>query len=413
MARIPQEPKEEHIHYLKSLVHIGFSKSVLTSYDCTTLAESIERTIDEKLSVDTLRRFFGVIKSVSLPSTYTLDVLSKYVGYKNWSDLILGHQEQCELHQKHLLFELITKNIPFQELLVRFNSFPKTTAVYDLFKQVILIKIEQKDVAFFENIFKFQLIFEFQESFKYAIYHTIHLLGSLCSIHEWLKDIAINNYYNLPYCEDYFVEWLVVPEQDYYLEVLEKYYEVNQDNLDKKTFYHLIHCTTAAKKGIWEVFTMHYSVLMELNINVNSLHNILQMRWYGVQMLHDKQYNNGFKIEKICNAFCESAAINEKDAGNRVSSIFIITQYLFAIENYLLIITLFEKQAAKFSNILGYWALLNYDHLKVYYAFALLKTNQAEKATLVFKEIKPNKFDLNFKTEVEAIYHSMQFDTIN
>ena len=99
MARIPQEPKKEHIDYLKSLVAIGFSKNVTTAYDCSSLATAIETTIQKKVSVDTLRRFFGVINSTSLPSTYTLDVLSKYVGYKNWSDLIAGYQEEKQLHQ--------------------------------------------------------------------------------------------------------------------------------------------------------------------------------------------------------------------------------------------------------------------------------------------------------------------------
>ena len=408
MARIPQQPKEEHINYLKSLIYIGFSKSIDTTYDCSLLSEMIGIITNEKLSVDTIRRFFGVIKSVSLPSTYTLDVLSKYVGYKNWSDLLIGYQEQSQLHQKNILFELIDTGISFEELAFRFESFSKTSEVYDLFNQIILIKAQQKDVTFFENIFKFQLIFEFRESFKYSIYHTIHLLGSLCITNEWLQKIALKNYYNLPYSEDYFVEWLVVPEHSYYLEVLENYHQVNKDNLDKTLFYHFIHCTTAAGNGTWQIFTTNYNELMTLNVTVNSLHNILQMRWFGVQLLYDNHYNKSIEIENISFAIFESTAINAKDAGDRVSSIFIISQYLLAVEKYNLIIDLFEKQATKYSNILGYLAALNYNQLKVYYAFALLNTNQKEKAAIIFKEINPSRFDLNFKKEVLQVYDSLK-----
>ena len=408
MARIPQQPKEEHLDYLKNLIHIGFSKSVVTSYDCSVLAATIENNTTYKISMDTLRRFFGVIKSGSLPSTYTLDVLSKYVGFKNWNNLLLSHQEQSQLHQKNILFELIDTGVSFEELLARFATFSKTTEVYDLFNQIILIKAQQKDVKFFENIFKFPLIFEFKESFKYSIYHTIHLLGSLCITNEWLQKIAVKNYYNLPYSEDYFVEWLVVPEHSYYLEVLENYNQANKDNLEKTLFYHLIHCTTAAANGRWQIFTTHYNELMTLNVTVNSLHNILQMRWFGVQLLYDKNSNKSIEIENISLVIYESTAINAKDAGDRVSSIFIISQYLLAVEKYNLIIDLFEKQATKYSNILGYWAALNYNQLKVYYAFALLNTNQKEKAAIIFKEINPSRFDLNFKKEVLQVYDSLK-----
>lgn len=404
MARIPQEPKEEHISYLKSLVHTSFSQSITTSYDCSSLAESIESTRNEKVSIDTLRRFFGVIKNTSLPSTFTLDVLSKYVGYKNWGDLLMGYEEQSQLHQKNLLFELISTGISVEELLIRFSTLSKTIEIYDFFGQIILIKAQQKDFIFFENIFQFKLIFEFQESFKYAIYHTIHLLGTLCASNKWLHEIAVTNYYNLPYAEDYFVEWLVVPEQTYYLEVLENYYRDNKDNQNKSLFYHLIHCTIKASDGDWEAFIKHYNLVKTINVAVNSLHNILQMRWFGVQLVYDKHYNNGFEIDNLCATIYDSTAVNSKDAGDRVSSIFIITQYLLAVGNYNLIIDLFKKKSTKYSNILGYWASLNYNQLKVYYAFALLKNNQTEKAILIFKEVDPNRFDLNFKKAVSAVY---------
>lgn len=408
MARIPQEPKKEHIDYLKSLVAIGFSKNVTTAYDCSSLATAIETTIQKKVSVDTLRRFFGVINSTSLPSTYTLDVLSKYVGYKNWSDLIAGYQEEKQLHQKNVLYELLIKGVSYQELMVRFSTLSKTNETYELFNQVILIKAQQKDVAFFENIFEFKVLFELDESYKYAIYHTLHLLGSLCFTNDWLQKIAVKKYYNLPYDVDYFVEWLVIPEHSYYLELLENYHRVTKDNTDKTVFYYTIKCTTLAKKGAWKLFSKHYDELMTLSVNADLLNNFLQMRWFGIQLIHDHHLNRNLNSDYLFTSIMESTGINTKDAGTRVSSVFIITQYLLHIENYPLIIDLFEKKVTKYSNILGYWAALNYNQLKVYYAYALVKTNQEEKARMVFKEIKPEMFDLNFKKEVLELYDEIK-----
>ena len=78
------------------------------------------------------------------------------------------------------------------------------------------------------------------------------------------------------------------------------------------------------------------------------------------------------------------------------------------IQAFRRLVDLFEKKVTKYSNILGYWAALNYNQLKVYYAYALIKTNQAEKVQIVFKEIKPEMFDLNFKEEVLELYDEIK-----
>jgi len=131
------------------------------------------------------------------------------------------------------------------------------------------------------------------------------------------------------------------------------------------------------------------------------------MRWLGVQLLHHYKINDLEKINLICRTILKSNAVKSKDSGNRISCIFMISQYLHKVKEYENIIKLFEEKSIKYSNILGYWADLNYNQLKVYYTNALVKTNQKEKALIYFKEIKPNKFDLNFKNDIENIYSEL------
>jgi hypothetical protein len=406
MPKLVQELKIEHLEYLRELIINTFSKPIVNINDCKLLEETIQKAIKQRLSADTIARLFGIKKSNSSPSLFTLNTFSVYVGFTCWEDLIKNYLSQIKLYQRGLLFELITTNLPFEELSIRINSLPKTHETYDLFSQIILVKAKQNDEAFFENIFDFENIFGYQETFKYAIYNVIHLLGSLCDSNKWIEEIAVKKYYNLPYVEDYFIEWLVVPENHYYLKILENYYLTNIKNTDKVLFYHLIHCGVLANKNLWEDFQSHYNKINSLKLKTDKINNLLKMRWYGVQLLYNT-YNKS-SIKGICQKIYNSKPIKSEDSGNRISSIFIITCYLHRVKAYDFIIKLIEDKSRKHSKILGYWAELNYNQLKVFYAFALYKANRSEEAKIVFKQIHSDRFDLNFKNNIIPIYELLK-----
>ena len=408
MARLLQQPKEEHLDYLRNLIVNTFSRSVCNVYDCKLLEEDIFKAIAQRVSVDTLRRLFKILKGNSSPSTFTLDVCSNYVGYNGWESLIQSHSEQNILHQKSLVFDVIENDISFDELSNRINTFSKSKELYETFNQIILAKSQKEDVVFFERIFELRIIFEFNETFKYNIYHSIHLLACLCMKKDWLKNIAVNNYFNLPYENDYFVEWLVVPENDYYAELLENYYQSKKSDKQVVLFNSLIKCTQFAETENRELFLEHYKIAEDFDVKQNSIINILKMRYLGVQLYWDKQFNEGLFQKNLIDAIVKHHYINTKDAGDRVSSIFMICQYLSHVNAYETIILLYEQNSKRHSKILGYWAELNFNQLKVYYAFALLKLDQNEKAKEIFKQIDVHKFDLNFKYKIVPIYNEME-----
>lgn len=400
MARLHQEPKEEHLTYLRELMINKFSKPIVTTNDCKFLEETIQKTIYQRLSTDTLARLFGIKKSNSCPSIFTLDTCSLFVGYKSWEELTKSYSEQDVLYQKGLLFEVIQNSISLEDLFRKLNASSKSPQLYETVNQIILCKAHQKDEAFFIRVFELQIVFEYEESYKYAIYHTIHLLGSLCEQNDWMTKIAIDYYHNLPYSANYFVEWLVVPEQVYYLSLLENGY---QSNKSTSYFYHLIHCTHFAETNQWELFLEHYNKIVAEPKN-----NMLDMRWLGVQLYHHKKFERDWHCEKLVDKILNHSCTNTKDSGDRVSSIFIISTYLYVIDAYEVIITLFERNATKHSSILGYWAELNYNQLKVYYAFSLIMKDRKEAAIIIFKQIQPDRFDLNFKERINVVYKSLE-----
>lgn len=405
MARLLYIPKEEHLQYLRTLINNNYGKNVVTIADCANLELKILFNLNKRLSVDTLARLFNIKKGKSLPSIFTLDTCASFVGYTDWNNLVKDYQNQSLLYKKNIIFELLNGTFAFEKLLFSFQNIIISKQVYEIFNQVILIKSQQKDVCFFENIFLFTHLFELREENKFSIYHTIHLLGTLCTKNKWLRKIATEHYYNLPFEEDYFVEWLVVPNQPYYFKLLENYYLNNKNQFEKIVFYHLIHCSYAFKIKEYDTFRKHYSILTTLNIKSDTINHILQMRWWGVQLIHHFYLSNMSEINSICTSLLKNKAICSKDAGNRISCIFILSEYLYEVRAYQTIIMLFEENAIKYSRILGYWADLNFNQLKVYYVASLLKTAQKEKVKDNFNQINPEKFDLNFKTQILKIYN--------
>ncbi len=55
--------------------------------DCQILSAAIFQKTKRQVSVSTLKRFFGIIRSSFKPSKYTLDSLAVYLNYKNWESI--------------------------------------------------------------------------------------------------------------------------------------------------------------------------------------------------------------------------------------------------------------------------------------------------------------------------------------
>ncbi|MCB8964326.1 MAG: hypothetical protein H6536_04710 [Bacteroidales bacterium] len=74
------------IDKLKTGVEVKFGRKVSYQKDCNALSDNILNSIKEYISPATLRRVFGFLATNSNPSRVTLDILSRFVGYKNWED---------------------------------------------------------------------------------------------------------------------------------------------------------------------------------------------------------------------------------------------------------------------------------------------------------------------------------------
>lgn len=77
---------------LRGEIETVFGKKIHSYLECKELHDAIQEKTGFNISVNTLRRFFGIVNAVSSPSTFTLNILSSYCGYKSFADFSLNYK---------------------------------------------------------------------------------------------------------------------------------------------------------------------------------------------------------------------------------------------------------------------------------------------------------------------------------
>ena len=127
------------LNQLRKTIAKQFGKDIKTATDCDNLVSVIIRDCKTNISAQTLRRFFGLIKTTSEPSNFTLDLLCQFCGYSNFEafinacnnqelELFFGNPENTNHNYWDRSEQLCKQIIKSPELLIsthhRLMSFP-------------------------------------------------------------------------------------------------------------------------------------------------------------------------------------------------------------------------------------------------------------------------------------------------
>lgn len=80
---------EHEIKELIRLIENRLGRSLTAPVDFSILSLEIEKTLNETISISTIKRLVGYVNDEHKPSITTLNLLSRYVGYHNWATLQL------------------------------------------------------------------------------------------------------------------------------------------------------------------------------------------------------------------------------------------------------------------------------------------------------------------------------------
>jgi hypothetical protein len=124
---------------LREKVEMKFNSPIRYSKDCDLLAAAISIETRSKISGSTIKRLFGIIPTKHNPSLYTLDVISKYLGYSNFDELINEFRAPIK-----------SKNVLLKELLVSEVNFEERLEIH--YDKNHFITFKRKDTCSFETL---------------------------------------------------------------------------------------------------------------------------------------------------------------------------------------------------------------------------------------------------------------------
>lgn len=79
---------EIHLELLKEKIVQKYGRKITCHAECDDLAETISTETKQRLSSSTVKRIFGLLKCNTNFSKHTFNILSIYVGYKDWDNFI-------------------------------------------------------------------------------------------------------------------------------------------------------------------------------------------------------------------------------------------------------------------------------------------------------------------------------------
>lgn len=95
------------LSYLLSEVEKRYGRRIATSTDFESLSVIIEHEIGEMLSCSTLKRIWGYMTMKPTPRASTLDILSRYIGYRNFTDFREALRKSDDFQSKFIKAWLI------------------------------------------------------------------------------------------------------------------------------------------------------------------------------------------------------------------------------------------------------------------------------------------------------------------
>lgn len=108
-----ENEQQNDLPILYSLIEKTFGKEISENEDYIKLSDCIFAQTHERISESTLKRMFGYVSSDHQPRRSTLDVLSRYVGYKDWHTFLQANDKANGLVESNLMFakSLLAKDL--------------------------------------------------------------------------------------------------------------------------------------------------------------------------------------------------------------------------------------------------------------------------------------------------------------
>jgi hypothetical protein len=94
------------IDVLKKEIEEKIGREIKTRGDCELVSVAIYETFDIEISNSTIRRFFGLVPNTK-PNNKTLNLLTQFIGYKDFIHFSKNHQYKEKINLSHIIYETV------------------------------------------------------------------------------------------------------------------------------------------------------------------------------------------------------------------------------------------------------------------------------------------------------------------
>jgi hypothetical protein len=263
--------------------------------DIKNLREEIEASISVKIGLNTLRRLFGFLPKTR-PSTATLTILSKYLGFTSYSNYLNNKLNYDEWYfQMKMLRLQLNENVLEKNEVIQFNIFLQNENNINSVANYVCYLIEKNKI---DSLIVFFSVFEYKKLTdstlsKFAILTTF-------SFYKLETKVALNIYKVLIPYESfrnsgplYFIDYSRL--NGHYIEVIKM---INEFNANESDFLF-----TSLMKFYQKFYSNedHSGILIDFPKNPDQLFIVLLGRYYGYKILSikkiDKSLENSIKKE--------------------------------------------------------------------------------------------------------------------
>jgi hypothetical protein len=372
---------------------IGFKIKSLN--DSKRLSEIIANEIDLEISYNTIRRFFGVVKNVKA-SNYTLDIVSKFNGFDNYTDFIVNYRLSNKWKQEFEITKIIHKNEDDKLLEYIENNLNQTRSFNLKIIQIV------RELLLVGNFILISKIFELEKmhanNFNYddkvligmSIGHLLHLIDIK---NEKFKELILNENF-----------------QDLVITIF-----VDYGNL--KTYYskiiEIIHANSS-RKNILEFS----KGILNLNIYFNKK---LNNSFYSLKIEED------FHPILKSRIFAQNLLLNDKNIMYKLTNYhqkyqqknYLEIEYLFEIIFTSILTRKFEVMKwiiEKVKQQEDYKFFYKYEHYNNYLFMQLIyytKTKDREKTVLIRKSFTLQGFSKSYEKVALLYYYIYEFHSNN
>jgi len=359
--------KLKSVGLLKAEVEKIFGRKILSSSDCQNLCNEITRTNSVKISFNTIRRFFNLMKADGQPSMYTLNALSIYCGFSSFDSFITikeksgitGQQEEVSILLNFLT--LFFKNI---------EVCKRSDATYLSLVQQTVLQLDHHPSII--------------DCFQREIAKTKN--GQSFYFEEFVFVDKLNSYYGSGLL----------------------YYLNEKNTKEAQIFGYSLLCYHSWLTQNNEGLQKHYQKVMYYDID-KSISNSVNARYFAAQLFYAAAFGLDQQAIMVKAKRFYLSAMHEPESSTSNCFETIFSEALILTANYENALFYIEELLIEVKrNIPCYIEVSLYESICVLKAIAFANTARKTKAFEILKNINPNKFSFLSRKFMNILYLSVR-----